>query len=216
MGQSFTRDNLAVRPSGEGSSAWADISDKPTTFTPSTHGHEIADVAGLQTALDAKQATLTNGYGLSGTTTKSVGLTTAQAFATAETTVSTATYMDITGCSISLAAGTWIIYAHVIARNANAIIQVFAAITHSDNTVIAESAISRPASGTASLNSPVSCNFQAIVSPSGTTTYKLRGARGLTTHTGSWVAMDGNGVNTTNHASNNSDKGTSIIAIRIG
>ena len=169
----------------------------------------------IQTQLDGKQATLTNGYGLSGTTTKAVGLTTSSAYATAETTISTATYADITGASITLAAGTWIIFAHVIARQPNAIIQVFVAITDGSNAVIAESAISRPASGTASLNSPISCNFQAIVSPTGSTTYKLRGARGLSTHTGSWVAMDGNGVNTTNHASNNTDKGTSIIAIRI-
>jgi len=103
----------------------------------------------------------------------------------------------------------------VVARNVNAIIQVFAAITDGANTVIAESAISRPASGTASLNAPISTSWQAIVSPTGTTTYKLRGARGLTTHTGNWIAMDGTGYNTTNHASNNSDKGTSIIAVKI-
>ena len=143
------------------------------------------------------------------------GLTTASAFATAETTVSAATYADITGCSVSLAAGTWLVFGHVVGRAANAIIQMFVAITHNDNTVIAESAMSRPASGTASLNSPVSVSWFAIVSPGSTTTYKLRGARGLTTHTGSWVAMDGNGVNTTNHASNNTDKGTGIFAVRI-
>jgi len=181
----------------------------------SSHTHSIANVTGLQTALDGKEPTITNGFGISGTTTKAVALTTASAYATAETTISAATYADITGASITLAAGTWIIYGHVIARAANGIIQVFAAITDGANTVIAETAASRPASGTASLNSPISCNFQAIVTPTGSTTYKLRGARGLTTHTGSWVAMDGNGVNTTNHASNNTDKGTSIIAIRI-
>jgi len=169
----------------------------------------------IQTQLDGKQATLTNGYGISGTTTKAIGLTTSSAYATAETTISAATYADITGASITLAAGTWIIFAHVVARQPNAIIQVFVAITDGSNAVIAESAISRPASGTANLNSPISATWQAIVTPASTTTYKLRGARGLTTHTGSWVAMDGNGVNTTNHASNNTDKGTSIIAIRI-
>ena len=182
----------------------------------SSHTHTIANVTGLQTALDGKEPTITNGYGLSGTTTKAVALTSSAAFATAETTISAATYADITGCSVTLAAGTWIIFGHVVARNANAIIQVFVAITDSANTVIAESATSRPASGTASLNSPIACSWQAIVTPSGSTTYKLRGARGLTTHTGNWIAMDGNGVNTANHASNNTDKGTSIIAIRIG
>lgn len=178
-------------------------------------GHLNGVTSNIQTQLDGKEPTITNGFGLTGTTTKAVSLTTASAFATAETTISAATYADITGASITLAAGTWIIFGHVVARQPNAIIQVFVAITDGSNNVIAESAISRPASGTASLNSPISTSWQAIVTPASSTTYKLRGARGLTTHTGSWVAMDGNGVNTTNHASNNTDKGTSIIAIRI-
>jgi len=189
------------------------------SYAAESHTHTASNITDFNSAVDArltgKQDTITNGFGLSGTTTKSVSLTTSQAFATAETTISAATYADITGCSITLAAGTWLIFAHVIARQPNAIFQAFVAITDSANTVIAESAVSRPASGTASLNSPTSCNFQAIVTPSGSTTYKLRAARGLTTHTGSYVVMDGNGVNTTNHASNNSDKGTNIIAIRI-
>jgi baseplate upper protein BppU/tail-like repeat protein/tail fiber-like repeat protein len=33
---------------------WADITDKPTTFTPATHSHAISDVTGLQGALDGK------------------------------------------------------------------------------------------------------------------------------------------------------------------
>ncbi|TGL58629.1 hypothetical protein [Leptospira jelokensis] len=36
--------------------SWANILDKPTTFPPSAHGHNIADVSGLQTALDGKRA----------------------------------------------------------------------------------------------------------------------------------------------------------------
>ena len=32
---------------------------------------------------------------------------------------------------------------------------------------------------------------------------------------GSWIAMDGNGVNTANHVSNNTDKGTGIFAVKI-
>lgn len=167
-------------------------------------------------ALALKQDTLVNGYGVSGAAaTKSISLTASSAFATAETTISAATYADIAGCSVNLAAGTWLIFAHVVARAANTIIQCFGAITTDANVVVAESAVSRPASGTASLNSPVSMSWFAIVSPAAPTTYKLRGARGLTGHTGSWIAMDGNGVNTTNHATNNTDKGTSIIAVRI-
>ena len=34
---------------------WSGISGKPATFAPSTHNHPISEVAGLQTALDAKQ-----------------------------------------------------------------------------------------------------------------------------------------------------------------
>jgi Collagen triple helix repeat (20 copies) len=35
---------------------WADLTGKPATFAPSAHSHAIADVTGLQTALDGKQA----------------------------------------------------------------------------------------------------------------------------------------------------------------
>jgi len=37
---------------GGGSLAWADITGKPSVFAPDTHSHSIADVTGLQTALD--------------------------------------------------------------------------------------------------------------------------------------------------------------------
>ena len=39
-----------------GSVAWANITGTPSTFTPSSHTHAIADITGLQTALDGKQA----------------------------------------------------------------------------------------------------------------------------------------------------------------
>lgn len=35
---------------------WADLTGKPDTFPPSAHSHVIADVTGLQSALDGKQA----------------------------------------------------------------------------------------------------------------------------------------------------------------
>ena len=44
-----------------GSSDWADITNKPSTFTPSAHSHVIGDTTGLQTALDGKQKTITSG-----------------------------------------------------------------------------------------------------------------------------------------------------------
>ncbi len=53
--------------------SWTDVSGKPTTFTPATHGHAIADVTGLQTALNAKQASgdyATNAALTSGLATK--------------------------------------------------------------------------------------------------------------------------------------------------
>ena len=36
---------------------WGSISSKPSTFTPAAHTHAIADVTGLQTALDGKAST---------------------------------------------------------------------------------------------------------------------------------------------------------------
>ena len=36
--------------------SWDDVTGKPTTFTPSTHEHSIAEVSGLSTALDGKAA----------------------------------------------------------------------------------------------------------------------------------------------------------------
>lgn len=50
---------FAASPHGH---VWADLIDKPTTFTPSAHTHAIADTTGLQTALDAKLATATFTY----------------------------------------------------------------------------------------------------------------------------------------------------------
>lgn len=42
--------------SGGGAPDWDDITNKPSTFTPSAHTHPISDVTGLQAALDGKQA----------------------------------------------------------------------------------------------------------------------------------------------------------------
>ncbi|TAE75110.1 MAG: hypothetical protein EAZ84_09855 [Verrucomicrobia bacterium] len=52
---------------------WANLSGKPTTFAPSAHSHVIADVTGLQTALDAK-LNLTGGT-LTGNLTMNAGTT---------------------------------------------------------------------------------------------------------------------------------------------
>lgn len=180
---------------------------------------ELTYVKGLtastQTQLNDKEPTITNGYGISGTTTKQVSLTSTQVFATGTTTINAATYIDINGCSVTLVAGTWLITGHVVIAAANLIIQGFVAITTAANTVVAASALSRPASGTASLNSPFAVSWSVLVSPGTTTTYKLRAARGLTTHTSTYTVYNGTGFNTANHANDGSNLGTNILAIRI-
>jgi hypothetical protein len=158
--------------------------------------------------------TTTNGYGISGSP-NGVALTSTQVFATATTSINAATYIDITGCSVSLAAGKWLITGTVIGAATNLIIQCFLAIRDGSNNVVAASAMSRPAAGTAGLNAPIGTSWSAIVTPAVTTTYKLSAARGLTTHTSTWTVYDGTGYNTTSHATDNSDKGTNILAIRI-
>jgi hypothetical protein len=47
---------LTLTVTSAGAVAWADITGKPATFSPSAHGHVIADVTGLSAALDGKQA----------------------------------------------------------------------------------------------------------------------------------------------------------------
>jgi len=68
--------DFASGGSGGGSTAWDDVTGKPASFPPSTHSHTIANVTGLQEALDAKQAvgadgwsrvTLTDDYSISTT-----------------------------------------------------------------------------------------------------------------------------------------------------
>jgi hypothetical protein len=136
-------------------------------------------------------------------------------FITAETVISTNAYTDITGASVTLAAGTWIIYANIISRNINVAVLVHGAITDSSNVVIAEASQGGASSGSATVGQFVNLNITGVVTPTTTTTYKLRAARGNTTITGSFTVMDGAGVGTTNNISDNSDKGTSIIALRI-
>ena len=54
--------------------AWGDVAGKPTTFAPSEHTHEIADVTGLQDALDAKAGKVNQGqYSMLETGTDTAG-----------------------------------------------------------------------------------------------------------------------------------------------
>ncbi len=61
VGDLFTAGNSSYRWTGEawvsnnlGSIEWDDVTDKPATFPPSAHVHDIEDVTGLQDALDDK------------------------------------------------------------------------------------------------------------------------------------------------------------------
>jgi hypothetical protein len=51
-----TWSEFSTGTSSASSVAWVDITGRPATFTPSSHTHAVADVSGLQTALDLKQA----------------------------------------------------------------------------------------------------------------------------------------------------------------
>lgn len=192
-----------------------------TSLTTATYPSltELSYVKGVtsavQTQLNGKEPTITNGFGITGTTTKAVSLTNTQAFCTATTAISTATYADITGASITLAAGTWLIMATANVYAANTAFIAHIAITDGANTVIAEGSQGMPASGTASVNQWGNVSLNVIVSPAGSTTYKLRGARGNTTITGTYTVADGAGTGTTNNATDNTDKGTVIMAVRI-
>jgi hypothetical protein len=51
--------NTISASGGMSSVAWGDITDKPTTFAPSAHTHTIANVTGLQSALNGKEPSFT-------------------------------------------------------------------------------------------------------------------------------------------------------------
>lgn len=55
---SFNRSKQLV----DGWIPWAKLQNVPSTFTPSAHSHAIADVTGLQTALDSKMPTTITSY----------------------------------------------------------------------------------------------------------------------------------------------------------
>lgn len=44
----------ATTADSAGSVAWGNVTDKPSTFTPSSHTHSISDVTNLQSTLDSK------------------------------------------------------------------------------------------------------------------------------------------------------------------
>lgn len=44
----------ATTADSAGAVAWGNVTDKPSTFTPSSHTHSISDVTNLQSTLDSK------------------------------------------------------------------------------------------------------------------------------------------------------------------
>lgn len=186
--------------------------------TPSTQAFADSATTGSGPAAsmtDHKHAMPTLGYGLLGNSAPAIGLTTASAYATATTSISAATYADVTGVTVTLAAGTWLIIA---VANASVITTtagiMHIAITDNSNTIISEGSQSMGI-GTATVAQNGNCVVVGIVTPSGSTAYKMRAARGNTTYTSTIIIMDGAGVNTSNNVSDGSDKGTGIFAVRI-
>lgn len=208
-------DTSVIRPSDWNAAHTVDFGEAGDI---STQAFGDAAAAGTTTEIaDAghKHAMPTLGYGLSGNSAPAVGLTTASAFITATTSLSASTYADITGASVTLAAGTWLIIANIFATDTTTTAGLLVgAITDNANALIAEGAQSIPA-GTATVSTWGHVSLSAIVSPGGSTTYKLRGARGTTTATATLVVQDGSPQNVANNAGTNSDKGTGIFAIRI-
>jgi len=90
-----------------GSPSWDSVTGKPATFNPSTHGHTITDVTGLQNALDGKQAALVsatniktvNGSSIlgSGNLTVSSGYTFVGSLASDQATGANVTPVTLTG-----------------------------------------------------------------------------------------------------------------------
>lgn len=144
------------------------------------------------------------------------GATVKEAFCQTPTSISAATYADISDCSLSLEAGIWVVFANIFGSAANLAFLMHAAITDGSNTVLVEGSQYVPASGTASVHAWGAVPLNCKVAPTSTTTYKLRAARGLTTLTNTWTAQDGAGTNTTNNASDATNQGTGLRAIKVG
>ena len=79
----------------------AAIQNKPATFPPSAHGHAIADVSGLQTALDGKAAT-GHTHGIPDVTGLQTALDGKQAAGSYASTVHSHSISDVTGLQTAL------------------------------------------------------------------------------------------------------------------
>lgn len=217
---------VGTSPGGELGGTWASptvdathagsthltLGTSPSTqaFGDSAAGGSATDAA----KTDHKHAMPTLGFGLTGNSAPAVSLTNQFVKATATTSVSAASYADVTGLALSsLAAGTWLLIATVTGSSVNAHALMHVAITDNSNVVQVEGSSAIPASGSANVASNGSVTLSCIVS--GGQVFKVRAARGNTTLTGTWTAMDGAGIGVTNNLTDNSDKGSYILAVRI-
>lgn len=122
----------------------------------------VKDDAGVETVLGAGGGSITR----------------VTADQTADVTLAADTIADATGASISLTAGTWLVFGEMCINTTSAsAIYCLMAMTDGANAKVFESRLPVDSS------SPVSLSGHAIVAPAATTTYKLRGqaAGGATT-----------------------------------
>lgn len=102
-------------------------------------------------------------------------LTASTGDSTADVTLTADTIADVTGCSLSLAAGTWLLIGNVIFQGSSATYDyTLGAITDSSNVVLHENR------GQVNNAGPIGMGLVAFVTPGSTTTYKLRGQSGRT------------------------------------
>lgn len=123
------------------------------------------NTVGTATVINHSNGTVT----FSGGTATVVALpSSALGTATANTVLATDTLADVTGCSVSLAAGSWVIWGTCTFDTGGAN-YILAAITDSSNNKVSEGR------GTRSTASPITLAVPSMkVSPGSTTTYKLR------------------------------------------
>lgn len=88
---------------------WSEITGKPTTFTPSAHTHVIANVTGLQSALDGKALVGAVGSsGLTMTSARLLGRSTAATGAVEEITIGSG--LSLTAGVLSYSGGSSMVY----------------------------------------------------------------------------------------------------------
>jgi len=124
-----------------------------------------------------EEITLGTNLSFSGTTLNATGgagsITNATADQSADVTLSADTIADATGASISLAAGTWIVFGEMCISVTGSAVYGLMAITDGSNNKVFEARA--PVS---SAQGPTSYSGHAVVTPGSTTTYKLRGQAG--------------------------------------